>query len=865
MDTAQEIINDFLESRDSFIQKGLRRESGFRMTNRYTDLLDRFVRSLFFEAGFRESMMGDHKDCLAVVALGSYGRRELCLSSDVDLMVIHQGRISPEMSDTITRALHSLWDAKLDIGHTILTVQECIRLSLNDFRVLTSVIDARFLFGSRAFYRIFNVAFWSRIYREKGPLINQFLVYQKRREEKYGSENYLVEPDIKEGLGGLRDLHFMAWTARIYFKCIRLSQIRQFAVFSHFELDKLSHSKGFLLNVRNHLHHLSGRKDDRLLISYQKKLSHILGYQDSPHITGPERFLKDLYLHLNRIRYGHEEFQRKVLDVINPHSSDTIPQQLAPEFKVTKGNIALKEDGLLKKNPLLLIMALHQANQRDLFLSSEFIWEAKKMISKEGRAFIVLPEARRLFLEIILKPENPKIIRLALEIGLIGIFIPEFKRIRNLAQFGFYHVKTVDLHSLDTMKVMNKISKGAYDARWPLFREIFSELKHTDWLFLSCLFHDIGKGYPGDHPIKGAELVKVILRRLSISKEAIEVISLLVKHHLLLMRISQGRDLNEEKTSVNVAQIIKDKNLFRMLFLLTIADSLATGPMARSDWKIMLLTELFFKVRHILEKGRLATPDATNKIDVKKRISLNILGNDFPKKDILHIMDQVSSRYFLNTSQEIIALHFRMALTLGEKRHSWTLQKRKDAPVTRVIQCIYDKPGLFSKMVGVFNLNNIKVFSANIFTLKNGLAFNVYEVTNPLDPYREREMWEKIYRQILLSMEDQLPLDELIKEKGETMLASEKHWGSKVRDVRVNNEFSDFFTVIEVSSDERFELLYDLTKEVFSLGLDIRFAKVNRDKEKMKGFFYVRDTDGQKIYRKDQIRKIEKRIWSALE
>ena len=865
MDTPQEIIKDFLESRDSFIQKGLRRESGFRMTNRYTDLMDRFVRSLFFEAGFRETMTGDQKDCLAVVALGSYGRRELCLASDVDLMVIHQGRLSLEMSDTITRGLHSLWDAKLDIGHTILTVQECIRLSLNDFRVLTSVIDARFLFGSRAFYRLFNVAFWSRIYRETGPLLNQFVIYQKRREEKYGSENYLLEPDIKEGLGGLRDLHFMAWKARIYFKCTRLSQIRQFTVFSHFELDKLSYSKGFLLKVRNHLHHLSGRKDDRLLISYQKELSHILGYQDSPHITGPEKFLKDLYLHLNRIRYGHEEFQAKALDIINPQSLETSPLQVPQEFRVTKGNITLREEGLLKKTPLLLIMALHEANQRDLFLGSGFIWQAKKMISREGKALIVLPEAKRLFLEMIIKPKNPKIIRLALEIGLIGIFIPEFKKIRNLAQFGFYHVKTVDLHSLNTMDVINEISRGAYDARWPLFRGIFSELKHADWLFLSCFFHDIGKGYPGDHPIKGAELVKVILRRLGISGEAIEVISFLVKHHLLLVRISQGRDLNEEKTSVNVAQIIRDKDLLRMLFLLTIADSLATGPMARSDWKIMLLTELFFKVRHILEGGRLATPDATNKIDAKKRMALNILGNDFPKKDVLYIMDQVSSRYFLNTSQEIIALHFRMALTLGEKSHSWTLQKLKDVSVTRVIQCMHDRPGLFSKMVGVFNLNNIKVFSANIFTLKNGLAFNIYEVTNPLDPYRERERWEEIHRQILLAMEDQLPLDELIKKKGETMLAPEKHWGSKVRNVRINNEFSDFFTVIEVSSDERFELLYNLTKEVFSLGLDIRFAKINRDKEKMKGSFYVRDTDGQKIYREDQIRKIERMIWSALE
>lgn len=215
------------------------------------------------------------------------------------------------------------------------------------------------------------------------------------------------------------------------------------------------------------MHHLSGRKDDRILISYQKELPHILGYQDSQHITGPERFLKDLYLHLNRIRYGHEEFQAKALDIINPQSLETSTLQVPQEFRVTKGNITLREEGLLNKNPLLLLMALHKANQKDLFLGSGFIWQAKKMISREGKALIDLPEARRLFLEMIIKPKNPKIIRLALEIGLIDLFIPEFKRIRNLAQFGFYHVKTVDLHSLDTMDVINEISKGTYDARWP--------------------------------------------------------------------------------------------------------------------------------------------------------------------------------------------------------------------------------------------------------------------------------------------------------------------------------------------------------------------------------------------------------------
>ncbi len=864
MDSSQRIVQNFLESRKALIEKDLNQASGIRTTHRYADLMDRFIRSLFFDAGLREKIRADRKDVFAVIALGSYGRRALCFGSDVDLMVVHQGRLSPEMNEIIPRALYPLWDAKLDVGHSILTVQECIRLSRNDFRVLTSVMDARFLLGSRAFYRLFEAAFWSRVDREKDSLLKQFLIHQEKREERYGSEDYFVEPDIKDGPGGLRDLHFMAWMARAYFGCERLTQIRRFAVFSHFGLDKLSHSKGFLLKVRNHLHILTGRKEDRLLLPFQKELSNILGYQDDPHGEGLEKFLKDLYLHLNRIRYGYEEFQVKTFDIINPLSLEKTPEDLRPEFKVTKGNIVLKQEGLLKDDPLLILAAMCEANRRGLFLGSGFIWDARKKIAAEGRELADLPEAKGLFLDMILNPSNPKIIRLALEIGLISVFIPEFKRIRNLAEFGFYHVRTVDLHSLKALEIISEISKGAYNDRWPLFEQVFSELKHADRLFLAALLHDIGKGHKGDHSEKGAEIVPGILKRLDIQNDAVDVISFVVKHHLLLARTSQRRDLGEEKTSVQVAQIIKDKDLLNMLFLLSVADSMATGPMAGSDWKIMLLIELFFKVRRILERGVLATPDATEKIEVQKGIVMDMLANDFAEEDVLHIMDQASSRYFLNTPAEVISHHFRLALTQGEKKFSWRLQKLKDAPVTRVIQCVHDRPGLFSKMVGVFTLNDIKVLSANIFTLKNGLALDVYEVTNPLDPYQEKEKWEKIRKEIALALDERLPLDELISKKERMTLAKEKFLISGAVKVDVNNEASDFFTVIEFRSKEQIGLLYDLAKRVFSLGLDIRVAKLNSDQEKMTGVLYVRDSGGQKIHGDDKIKEIKEGLLSLI-
>jgi len=827
----------------------LKQSSGYLTTRKYADVMDRFIRSLFLAQGLREKAGEILEESIAFMALGSYGRREICLGSDVDLLVTHRGKLSPEMSEILSRVLHCLWDAKLDVGHSVLTVQECNRLAMTDFRFLTSLLDARFLMGSRSFYRLFQAAFWSKLEREKDSVLKQFLIHQEKRQEKYSHEEYFVEPDIKEGLGGLRDLHFMTWTAKIFFACKGLREIKRFPVFSHFSLDKLHHSESFLLKVRNHLHFLAGgRREDRLLLAYQDRISESLAYHEDVENTGPEKFMRHVHLHLNRIRYGSQEFHVKAMDIMDPRSVEPSPDRLPPDFQVLRGNIILAREGQLSQNPLLILRGFQEANRRGLLLGSGFIWEAGKSIVEQGKALSAMPEARSIFMDLLLRPQNPKILRLALEMGLITLFIPEFKKIRNLAQFSYYHSETVDLHALKTLEVAQDISEGRHNDHWPLFQEIFKELEHPEWLFLVGLLHDIGKGYRGDHSRKGSGLIPRILKRLGIEGEALKTIPFLVRHHLLLANTAQRRDLNDEKTSVQIAQIVGDMERLKLLFLLTVIDSLATGPMAGNDWKIMLLNELFFKARRILQRGTLASPDATKRVDEKKKALQRVLKAEFPAPKVLHLMDQVSTRYFLHTPLEDMVEHFRLALAMGKARLQWRLQRLDHAPVTRVILCTYDKPGLFSKMVGLFTLHNISVLSGNIFTLKNGLAFDTYEVTNPLDPLREQEVWGRIFEEARLAIEDALPLDDLIMRKAQRSVIPRTGYVSQVKKVKIDNEASDFFTLIEMKGGIRTGLLYDLAKEIYSLGLDIRFARINSDKEKMTGVFYVRDGSGQKIY-----------------
>jgi [protein-PII] uridylyltransferase len=656
----KQVVRDFLESRESLIQQGLRKYSGLFISRKYTGLIDRLIRSLVPLAGIWEEAEEIREDRLALVALGGYGRSELCFGSDLDLLFIHKGKLSPEITKTITRVLYPFWDAKLEVGHTVLTLQECMRLLKRDFRFQTSVMDARFLIGSRPFFQTFMVALWSRIEREKRSFLNQLLIYQKKREEKYGGQAYFVEPDVKEGLGGLRDFEFMAWMARIHFNLDRLSQIRRLSIFSHFETNRLSYSKSYLLKLRNQLHLLAGRKEDRLLLPYQKDISLILGHQESASLTVPEKLMRQVYLHMNRMRYAHEEFQEKMLDLLDPQPLKYSPVQLPPEFRVTKGHMILKEDGLLQKEPLLILRAFSVANQRCLSLGAGLIREAKKRLAEEEKRLIDVPGAKRLFLELFFNPSNPKILGLALEVGLISHFIPEFKKIRNLAKLSLYHEETVDLHSLKTLKVIDDISNGVYDERWPLFKVIFKELKQPHFLFLAGLLHDIGKGYRGDHPKKGVQLIRRILTRLGLTGEALKVIPFLVEYHLLLADISQRRDLNEERTSVQVAQTMENEEYLKLLFLLTIADSISTGSMARSDWKLSLLIELYLKVRHILMRGTLASPDITKRLEERKERLEKLLRPHSSKNNLLALMEQVSTRYFLSTPMKtMLNRHFR--------------------------------------------------------------------------------------------------------------------------------------------------------------------------------------------------------------
>jgi len=516
----------------------------------------------------------------------------------------------------------------------------------------------------------------------------------------------------------------------------------------------------------------------------------------------------------------------------------------------------------IMENPALLLEIFKESDRYTLPLSAEakrLVREFSPLIGKEFRS---RDKTLKLF-ERILVQGNPEFDALdeMVDTGVLGRLIPEFKKIVNRIQFDEYHLYPVDKHSLHTVRVMQQWRKQGKDAGEPLCGEVYAELKKKNLVHWAALLHDIGKGNPdGDHSTGGAEMTPRILKRLGFKDEDIQTVSFLVKEHLFLIKIATRRDINDEETCIYCARHIKDTERLKMLYLLTAADSISTGPNAWNEWTGLLLRNLFLRVLKILEKGELATNEAVLLVEEKKkRIYENAALNGYIESmdGLVQIM---SPRYLLYVPVEDIETHIRMYETLGAQDFVWDIQGAGDSETRTVTVCAKDAPGLFSKIAGTFTLNGIDVLNAQVFTWRNNIALDIFEVKPPPDPMFEAERWQRCKKDLQGVLHQKLELGPALKEKMNTYRSTAAPIGKRPVKVRLDNDSSSFFTIIEVFADDYLGLLYDITDALLRLGLDVWVSKIATKIDQVLDVFYVRDFDGQKA---DSLEHEEK-IKSAL-
>jgi [protein-PII] uridylyltransferase len=831
-----------------------------------TEIVDQYFRN-----GLLESKVGNElfkkKRPFAFVALGGYGRKELCLHSDIDIMILFGRKIPSNAKELTQEILFPLWDLGLDLGYGIRTIKDCLDLSLDDFEVMTSILDARFVCGDSPLFLSLMDKFQQKVIKKKGKALSRWLKGQEDiRMATFGDASHLLEPNLKAGIGGLRDYHQILWLARVFLNLRTHRDLEYLGTFSYREYQDLDENLSFILLVRNHLHQLSERKNDQLIFEYQEEIARRLGFRDLKDYLAVEQFMGELHASMTSIKSLHHSFFSGHLHEFQDPKKDIPAQSVSEGLHIYRGELNFNSATAILSNPSLLL----EIFEKGAVGGSSLSLEARRLI----REFLYLVDddfreskkTSRQFLNIINQPRAFEVLDQMYETGFLCALIPEFEQIRNRVQFDRYHIFPVDRHLLQTFRELKSLAQK----NEILLLDILSDISNPEPLFLAALFHDIGKTGK-DHASRGVKLARRILKRFHYEKVGTEDLLFLIGNHLLLAETATRRDLYDEKVVVQCARMIGDPDRLKMLYLLTWADSNATGPRAWNEWTANLVQELFFKILHILEKGELATPSTSRKVkNTLSRLRREMTGK-IDQKGLESLFEVMSPRYLMETNSKVINHHIELYQSLprfrkGQKEPAFIMEAKEDesADCWEITFFAEDRPGLFSDFAGVMSLNNINILSAYIYTWRYGTAVDIFRVTRPLDPIHSDEVWAKIKKDLKNTITGKLSLVYRLSEKAETSLLSPNKKPSQPPRAIVDNESSDFFSLIEIFADDHVGLLYLITHTLFSLRLDIRIAKIATKGDQIADVFYVRDLEGQKVEDKEQVVEIQEALLHQL-
>jgi len=814
----------------------------------HSDMVDGLVRKAFQKS---QSQVSAQSVCL--IAVGGYGRAELAPYSDIDLLLLYSLSQKQALPSLIEKILYPLWDLGLDVSCSSRSTHECMKMAQSDLHVKTSLMDARYLDGEYEFFRKLYSLFTKKVLHRK---VQKFAAGLAKdlylRNQKYQDPNYALEPNIKEGEGGLRDFQIGRWIIRAKYKTDRWDSI----LFpDHSRM--LEKSLQFLWAVRNQLHFLSGRRQDDLTFEMQEKIAPELGFHDGS--DGIEEMMRQYHLSTQRI----SNFVRDVLEralyepsLLKKTFFFLQRRKIDDNFGMACGELHLLDPVTFKRDPaqLMILFAHCQTHQVKMdFRMEEAVIEALPFVDD---CFRNSQKVNRTFLSILSDGQSvDDLLRKMHELGLLSRYIPEFSAVEGKVHYDLYHVHPVDIHSILAVRELRKLREGHYQRDYPLLTKLIREVENPGILFLTALLHDIGKGMGGDHSFVGAEMAKRIGGRMGLSLEDQQLMGSLVSHHLLMVETAFRRDLHDEQVILRFANEIKNLNSLKMLYLITFADIKAVGPEAWTSWKDTLLMELFLKTSHSFEKNGMTGPFLKGEEMAKK------LRDSLSAEMVSEYVEHLPDRYLSCYSLEEITHHIEMARSVERELLlvEWKVEKEIQAKVTI---CTKDRYGLFSKITGSMFLNHLNILEAQIHTWENGIAldtFWVQDVTKDIE--RRLEQFKKGLEGILSG---KVSLRDLLSKRKESNGIRQKVVPRVRGEVEINNQDSGFHTIIEVFGEDRLGILYELTQALTDHGCDIHFARISTLGNRIVDVFYVQDEFGEKMQDKNQTDRLRKTVLNLL-
>jgi len=825
--------------------------SGTWVVDALTCMFDVLNQSLYQAASSDQDEV-DLQDC-SLIALGGYGRMEMNPRSDLDLMFFYDvsGKAAAELISD--RMLYLLWDLNLDVGYSIRSTKDCLDNASNDLTVRTSLLDARLLAGSKQSYTHFeNKVARPVMNNGSQQFIRRKLDENDERLRKYGSSVYVLEPNIKEGEGGLREMHTALWVSRVKFKSRSLKELLIKGVLTAQQAEEYRSALDYLWRIRNQLHFLSPRKSDQMMFDQQKQIAEFLGYESDRKAQAVEKFMQDYYTRATEIDLLSSTLVVKATQREDAHSGMLgffVRRNLEDGFYVLRGDLGIADPKMMQDQPELMMKAFELAQKHNAKLNislKNLIRECLPLVNDKIRRSRVMSES---FLRILRHSKGVgRTLRKMHHLHVLHHFIPEFKRIFCKVQFDVYHIYTVDIHSLFAIEEICKLWDGDYINEFQQLTQLAKNVEKRELLLLAVLFHDIGKGEGKDHSSKGASMIPTIARRLGLNKEDTQRLRFLVQHHLDMTIISQRRDLHDMKMIAQFAETMGMSENLKMLYLLTFADVRAVGPDVWSNWKGQLLQELFEKTYDFLEKGDFYLEKRSEKVRIRKRKVKQVLLDDFPESRVNRTLGNLSTRYLLSYHSWEIINHLRLSLSRGKKSLAMKVEQHPDGNYTEIVLSTLDMPGLFSLIAGVMSAHAINILGAQIHTRRNGVVLDVLQVNSLTGEIVDNpEKWNRVEQDLIGAIEGRIYVEDLVAKRQEPTYLSAREKPRQANQVAIDNEVSDKYSVIDVFAHDKVGLLYDITQTLNSLGLYIAVSKISTKVDQVADVFYVHDIFGQKI------------------
>ncbi|MGD9805698.1 MAG: [protein-PII] uridylyltransferase [Hyphomicrobiaceae bacterium] len=819
----------------------------------------------------------DDAERMAIIATGGYGRGLLAPGSDVDLLFLLPYKQTAWGESVVEYMLMLMWDLGQKVGHAVRTVDQTIRFAVADMTIRTSLLDRRLVLGDHGLANELEQRFAAEVARgTASQFFEAKLAERDERHRRSGASRYLVEPNIKDGKGGLRDLHTLHWLVRYLAIGAGNGEKPQASIFTPAEQTRFRRCEDFLWTVRCHLHFLAGRPEERLSFDRQPALAAKLGYVDRGGLRAVERFMKHYFLvakdvgDLTTILCGTLEMQQLVrapaldalLDPLGWRTRRRIRK--TSDFRIDNGRLNVADPKAFARDPVNLIRFFAYAEEAHAFIhpaALRLIWQSLRLIDETVRND---PEANRIFLSLLTAPGNPEAtLRRMNEAGVLGRFVPDFGSVVSMMQFNMYHHYTVDEHLIRTVGVVSQILRGEAGKLHPLSHRLISSLKNPRVLYVAAFLHDIAKGRPEDHSIAGARIARHLCPRFGLNEEETALVEWLVLRHLDMSAIAQSRDLSDPKTIRDFADIVETPERLRLLLMLTVADIRAVGPTTWNGWKGQLLRTLYYETLPLIE-GRHQKTAASERVEAAKS-ALRRAAGGVPAAVLEHFIERHYDDYWLRTDTKRQLDHLKLASQAAATSQQFAMHYATDAftAVTELTVLAPNHARLLSLFAGACAAAGANIVGAHIATTRDGAALDTFLLKREFEQDEdEQRRARRIGEMIEKLLRGEVMLSRLLGKRREAK--GPLHAFSVRPEAVIDNQVSDQFTLIEVVGLDRPGLLYEVTAALSDLNLDITSAHITTFGERAVDAFYVTDLTNKKIVSPDRQQAIKAKLESVL-